>query len=76
MNKLTGIASLVAVLLLCSLTAVMAQETAPAGDTAAAAAEAKTKAQELVDQAQEIVGKERFSIFFGGAFGAGLAFFV
>jgi len=64
-NRLTKIAALCALLLLCGTSTVMAQP-AEGGE------EAVDAAKEAIAQAQEILGREGFAIYFGGAFGAGL----
>ena len=71
MNKLTRIASLVAVLLVCGAPMLMAQEVSQA-DIDAATAKAAAEAKAEVERSQDILGREGFSIFVGAAFGAGL----
>jgi len=70
-NKLTRIASLVAVLLLCGAPILMAQEVSQA-DIDAATAKAAVEAKAEVERSQDILGREGFSIYVGAAFGAGL----
>jgi F-type H+-transporting ATPase subunit c len=78
-TKLTRIATLCVMVLWCATHALMAAEaTAEKADAVKqeavdkAAADAAKKAQETVASAQKVLGREGFSIYFGGAFGAGL----
>jgi len=70
-NKAFRIAALCLVAFWCATPALLAQE-----PTEEQIAEAKAKsveeAQQAVADAQQILGREGFSIYFGGAFGAGL----
>jgi F-type H+-transporting ATPase subunit c len=74
-NQFTKIAVLGIVLPLLVTPLLLAQEPTPEQlekAAAKAAAEAAAEAKESVITAQEILGREGFSIFLGGAFGAGL----
>ena len=60
MNKAFRIAGLCLVLFCCATPALLAQEVSV------------EDAQQAVADAQQVLGREGFSIYFGGAFGAGL----
>ena len=71
MNRLSKIAVLCALLVLCVTPVLVAQEVSQEA-VDEAVAEANTKAQDAVTSAQKVFGREGFSIYLGGAFGAGL----
>lgn len=76
MNRLTKIAALVAVVLMCAAPMLMAAEEAGTevseAQIEAAAAEAAAKAKAEVERSQGILGREGFSIYLGAALGSGL----
>lgn len=78
MSKFTSIAALAGVLLWCATPVLAAAAEATPEDAATkaaveqAAAEAVAKAKATVQDAQKILGREGFTIFLGGAFGAGM----
>lgn len=74
MNRLTKIAALCALLLLCGTSTVMAQPAEggeEAVDAAKEAEEAVDAAKEAIAQARKILGREGFAVYLGGV-GAGL----
>jgi len=76
-SRFTRIAALGVVLLCMAAPVLLAQEAAPKAavsqeDIAKAAAETSAKAKAAVEDAQQVLGREGFSLFLGGAIGAGL----
>lgn len=72
MNKAFRIAALCLVAFWCATPVLLAQEEPTEEQIAEAAAKSAEEAQQAVAAAQEVLGREGFSIYFGGAFGAGL----
>jgi len=77
-TKLTRIATLCVMALVCTAPVLMAAEATPEEEAAKqqaiqkATADAVAKAKATVEDAQKILGREKFTIFLGGAFGAGM----